>query len=253
MQEDFHTFFIGSAEDYFDILNATYQSIKNADSTAIVVLGGMAGVMNDNLEFFETVFNLGGSNYFDVGNIHSINSDSNAINGPEYKEFLDQQRVDKPFWITEVELGTMDQEKEGYTETDMSETLIISFVKAFASGAEKIFHPSIMESSLKSKPGMENMYTAFQTMIGNIDYFTSVEKLKDGQYKFTVNGSSVYVLWGSEELNDTNMVMGQITIEDISGNIQISTWNDLILTDSPVFVKDLIADFPITVENTHDS
>jgi hypothetical protein len=236
MQEGWLVFFVGSAEDYFDILNATYQSIKNADNDAKVVKGGMAGVMDDNTEFWGTIFDLGGSNYFDIGNIHSINSDSEAINGPEYKAFLDQYSIDKPFWITEVELGTMNQEKDSYIETDMADSLITNFVMAFASGAEKIFHPGLMKPS-GSKPGKESTYYALKTIVDKIDYFESVEKLDDGQYKFTLENNVVYVLWG--EGNIPEEIAGQVTMTDVSGSETVLDATDIILSDSPVFIESI--------------
>ena len=207
MQSNWLVFFNGPAEDYFDILNATYQSIKNADNDAKVVKGGMAGVMDENIEFWEKIFNLGGDSYFDIGNVHSINSDSDAINGPEYKAFLDQQGVDKPFWITEVELGSMNQEKDSYLETDMPDSLITNFVQAFASGAEKIFHPGIVKSTSKSEPGKENTYNALQTIVNKIDYFNTVEKLDDYQFKFTLENNVVYVFWGENDMVSISMML----------------------------------------------
>ena len=127
MQEGWLVFFIGPAEDYFDILKVTFESIKSADINAKVVKGGMAGVIDVHTEFWKEVFDLGGSSYFDIGNIHSINSESEAINGLEYKAFLDEQGIIKAFWITEVELGSMNQQKDSYVETDMSDALITNF------------------------------------------------------------------------------------------------------------------------------
>jgi len=235
MQSNWLVFFNGPAEDYFDILNATYQSIKNADNDAKVVKGGMAGVMDENIEFWEKIFSLGGDSYFDIGNIHSINSDSDAINGPEYKAFLDQQGIDKPFWITEVELGSMNQEKDGYLETDMSDSLITNFVQAFASGAEKIFHPGIVKSTSKSEPGKENTYNALQTIVDKIDYFDTVEKLDDYQFKFTLENNVVYVLWG--ENNIPEEITGQVRMTDASGSETVLNITDLSLSDSPVFIE----------------
>lgn len=235
MQDDDLVFFIGPAVDYFDILNITYQGIKNADSDAKVLHGGMAGVIDEHTEFWEEIFGLGGSSYFDIGNIHSINSDSEAINGPEYKQFLDQQGVDKPFWITEVELGSMNQEKDNYLEMDMSDSLITNFVQAFAGGAEKIFHPGIVKSSSKYEQGKENTYNAFQTIVDKIDFFDSVEKLDVGQYKFTLENNVVYVLWG--ENNIPEEIIGQVKMTDVSGSEIVLNTADLSLSDSPVFIE----------------
>lgn len=235
MQSNWLVFFNGPAEDYFDILNATYQSIKNADNDAKVVKGGMAGVMDENIEFWEKIFNLGGDSYFDIGNVHSINSDSDAINGPEYKAFLDQQGVDKPFWITEVELGSMNQEKDSYLETDMPDSLITNFVQAFASGAEKIFHPGIVKSTSKSEPSKENTYNAIQTIVNKIDYFNTVEKLDDYHFKFTLENNVVYVLWGENDMPEE--ITGQVKMTDVSGSETVLNSAGIVISESPVFIE----------------
>ena len=195
----------------------------------------MAGVIDVHTEFWEEIFILGGDSYFDIGNIHSINSESEGINGPEYKQFLDQQGVDKPFWITEVELGSMNQEKDGYLETDMSASLITNFVQAFASGAEKIFHPGIMKSSKESEPGKESTYDALQTIVDKLDYFDNIEKLGAGQYKFTLENNVVYVLWGENDI--PGEISGQVKMTDASGSETVLNSADLSLSDSPVFVE----------------
>jgi hypothetical protein len=235
MQDDWLVFFVGTSEEYFDILNSTYKSIKSADGSSMVLKGGMAGVMEDMTEFWDDVFSLGGSNHFDIGNIHSINSESDAINGPEYKQYIDNWEINKPFWITEVELGLMDKEKENYENENIADSLIKNFTQAFESGAEKIFHPGIMKISKKIEPGKDETYYALQTLIGKIDYFDICEKLTEGQFKFIFNESIVYVLWGEE--NVTNEITGQVRLTDVSGIETILDSEGIILSESPVFIE----------------
>jgi len=234
MQEDWLVFFVGPAIDYFDILNSTYQSIKNADESSMVLKGGMAGVMKDMTEFWDEVFSLGGINYFDIGNIHSINSESDAVNAPEYQQYLENSGINKAFWITEVELLSKDIEKE-INEEKNADFLITSFIQAFYSGAEKIFHPGIIKSSNKYETGKENTYFALKTLVSKIDYFESCEKLVEGQFKFTVNDNSVYVLWGENNISEE--ISGHVLLTDVSGSVTILDSDELILSESPVFVE----------------
>jgi hypothetical protein len=234
MQEDWLVFFVGPAVDYFDILNSTYNSIKNADESSMVLKGGMAGVMKDMTDFWDEIFDLGGSNYFDIGNIHSINSDSDAVNAPEYKQYLETKEINKSFWVTEVELVSKDIEKD-INEEKNAYFLITNFVQAFYSGAEKIFHPGIMISSNKYEPGKENIYYALKTLVSKIDYFESCEKLAEGQFKFLVNGTAVYVLWGENNISEE--IVGQILLTDVSGSESILDADELILTEKPVFIE----------------
>jgi hypothetical protein len=234
MQEDWLVFFVGPAVDYFDILNSTYQNINNADESSMVLKGGMAGVMEDMTEFWDEAFNLGGSNYFDIGNIHSINSESVAVNAPEYKQYLESKEINKSFWVTEVELLSKDIEKD-INEEKNANFLITSFVQAFYSGAEKIFHPGIMKISNKYENGKENTYYALKTLVNKIDYFESCEKLSEGQFKFIVNGAALYVLWGENNISEE--IIGQVLLTDVSGSETILDSDELILSESPVFVE----------------
>ena len=181
--------------------------------------------MQDHVPFWEDVFTLGGSDYFDIGNIHSINSDSDGINSPEFKSFLENQNIDKPFWITEVELDIMNKGPF----VSMEDHFIINLVSAFASDAEKIFVPGIM------KKDKEIRYLILQLLVDKIDYFNSVEKLDIGQCKFTMEDNVVYVLWG--EKNIPEEIIGQIKMTDVEGSETILNITDLSLSDSPVFIE----------------
>jgi len=80
----------GSAEDYFEILKASYITIKKADSDAKVHISAVLR------ELSPEVFELGAANYFDIISGHGLEG---------YKaerEFLKKYDVgDKPFWVTE--------------------------------------------------------------------------------------------------------------------------------------------------------
>jgi hypothetical protein len=235
MQRDWLVFFAGSAAEYFEILKTTYEAVKAADSNAIVVAGGMAGVMEDMQDFWAEVFSLGGMEYFDIGNIHSINSDSLGVNAPEYQAFLDGQGVDVEFWVTEVELGSMDPVKNDNVDEDMPRRMVTSFVLAFASGADKIFYPGIVKGSGKFEQGKEVVYDTFVTLVEKLDYFESVEKLDDGQYSFVVNGDMVYVLWGDGSVHKD--VTGRVRVTDFMGNVELLDADEIVINDSPVFVE----------------
>jgi hypothetical protein len=192
----------------------------------------MAGVFDDHVEFWADVIGLGGDSFFDIANIHSINSESDSVNAFEFKEFLDTYGVDKAFWVTEVELGSID--KTG-TSVDMGSSLVTNFVSAFHSGADKIFHPGIMRDSGKNEPSKMDIYNAFSTIIGKIDYFLSVEKLDEGQYKFVFENKSVYVLWGEGSIPAE--ITGQIKKTDVSGQETIINSDELVLSTSPIYVE----------------
>jgi len=241
MQEDL-VFFAGTSSDYFDILKATYEAVKEADDSAYVVHGGMAGVTDDNKEFWQGVFDLGGGNYFDIGNIHSISSNSESLYGDEYKQFLEDNQIDKSFWTTEAELSSNSLQGETPSEEAFSKIIVKNYVEAFASGSDKIFYvgleqaPGDEESWLIGKSDeKQETYYAYKTMVEKIDYFDGVEELDDGQYKFTIGSNVVYVLWGEKAIPEE--ITGQVKMTDIKGTETTIESTEISLDDTPAFIE----------------
>lgn len=79
-------------------------------------------------------------------------------------------------------------------------------------------------------------YYSLKNLIEKIDVFTSVEKITDTQYKFTVNGKDVYVLWCEDGVGCTPPpISGTISVTDYLGGEMFGIPN--ILTDSPIFIE----------------
>lgn len=241
MQNDL-VFFKGDASDYYEILKATYEAVKEADEDAYVVSGGMAGVMNDALDFWGEAFELGGNSFFDIGNIHSISSDSKSLYGNEYKDFLEENSINKSFWTTEAELSSHSIHGESPSEEAFAKVIIKSYVEAFASGSEKVFYvglercPGDEESWLIGHSDQKQTpYHAYKTMVGKIDYFDSAEKLDEGQFKFTIDSKVVYVLWGANNIPEE--ITGTVKKTEIDGPETTIESAEISLDDIPVFIE----------------
>lgn len=122
---------------YAELLKNTYQAIKEADSTAQVLIAGAAGADTRFLNFYENMFKADATlkNYFDIANIHCISNDqtSNSFNVVSYKQMLDRQGIDQPIWVTEAEMMT------GSTLEENAETTALNVKNALNAGASKIF------------------------------------------------------------------------------------------------------------------
>ena len=241
MQNDL-VFFKGDASDYYEILKATYEAVKEADDSAHVVSGGMAGVMNDALDFWDTVFELGGTSYLDIGNIHSISSDSESLYGYEYKDFLEDYDINNSFWTTEAELSSFALQGESPSEEAFAKVIVKSYIEAFASGSEKVFYvglehcPGDEESWLIGHSDQKQTpYYAYKTMVEKIDYFNSVEKLGEGQFKFTIDSNIVYVLWGANNIPEE--IVGTVKRTEIDGSETTIESAEISLEDIPVFIE----------------
>ncbi|MHB8859087.1 MAG: hypothetical protein ACYC6Z_06340 [Thermoleophilia bacterium] len=144
------------------------------------------------------------------------------------------------------------------TQDEWSEVLVHSFVEAFGRGASKLFYigldnatPTEETSLLVScqvKPGAsrndpfdpvacqrQKPFYAYKTLVDKIDYFDSVQKLGEGQFRFSIGGRSVYVLWGSLPL--PGEIKGKVRVTDVYGQESEAQAENLSLTDSPVYVE----------------
>lgn len=127
LKEPFLTFYKGTQEDYVEILKESYETIKSTCPDCFVVQGGAAGIRPDMLNYWRKIFELRGANFFDIANIHYINSgDLNTLNTKDFKKLLQENNINKPLWVTEAEYSS---------ETEVEQ----SADGALNAGASKIF------------------------------------------------------------------------------------------------------------------
>jgi len=253
-------FFQGDAADYYDILKTTYEAVKAADPEAYVVQGGMAGMMDIDIEFWQEVFDLGGAEYIDIMNMHSIGHGEH-LNIPAFRQFLDDNGIQgKPVWVTEVQYQQSHQTQD-YTNEDFAKILARSYIFALANGVDKLFYVNIKmpptsggggppfdeRSALITDSGEKSaLFYAHLTIaeiLGEFSKNDTVDILSEsigdwyideGQYKFVIDGQTVYALWGSGPL--PGEITGEVTVIDITGAETLADASSVILSDSPVFV-----------------
>lgn len=252
-------FFVGTPQEYLEILKTSYQVIKKADPDAKVLHAGMAGMQQNFRDFWTPVFSEGGGDYFDIANIHTISTDGRRedLYMIKFKEFLEKYGIkDKPIWITEVQYGSL--QKKPANIKDFETLMVKSSVLSLALGADKLFYIEnwlhwngegkweYIEENTES-----SVHKAYLNLVDKINNFDKVEKIKEelvenkgepdgytsrvGQYKFISGSYSFYVLWGRAELPDE--IYGKIKITDIYGESKVIEANDLILSDEPLFVE----------------
>jgi hypothetical protein len=83
-------------------------------------------------------------------------------------------------------------------------------------------------------------FYSYKTMINKVDYFTSITKLAEGQYKYTFsNKNPVYVLWcDSGTCLLPPGLTGEVKVTDYLGNEEIKYASQITLGESPVFVEE---------------
>ncbi|MEW6142724.1 MAG: hypothetical protein AB1597_06130 [Chloroflexota bacterium] len=254
-------FFQGSSADYLETLKVTWEAVKKADTEAVVVQGGMAGMMEECVRFWQGVFDLGGGEYFDIANMHSIGHGEH-LNIPAFKQFLSRNRLqDKPVWVTEVQFQQA-RETQVFSAEEFARILTRSYIFALANDVDKLFYVNIRlppvrhgvpfdERSALIRDNGEKapLFYAHQTVARLLGDFEAGDRavilhekvgpwhIEEGQYRFSVKGRTVYALFGSGVL--PSELNGKVRVTDISGLSRIVEASSVRLTDSPIFVEQL--------------
>ncbi|MFC1780372.1 hypothetical protein ACFLY9_01620 [Patescibacteria group bacterium] len=258
-------FFVGTSQEYLDILKASYEVIKQADPEAKVVQGGQAGMHDNFVDFWTPVFEGGGANYFDIANIHaiSVNESNESLYIIRFKEFLEKYDAeDKPIWVTEVQFGSLMNEPN---DLKKFETLMVrASVFSLVQGADKLFYienwthwddeGGDMKKKFNSEEFADNStHKVYLNLVDKINEFDEVVIIKEeydeserdnegatsqvGQYKFVNGDRIVYVLWGDESV--PSEISGEVLVTDIYGESENINASDLELSDVPVFVENI--------------
>ncbi|WP_144060475.1 glycosyl hydrolase [Archaeoglobus sulfaticallidus] len=210
-QHDNKYFFKGSGKEYFELVKATYEAVKEADSTAKVVLGGAATLDKESIEWWEEFYSLGGGNYFDIAGIHSYADEKDDFNVDDLKKLLEKYGINKPIWVTEVgPTGEMSRE-DGIMFAKAA-------IRAFANGAEVLF--------FDYKPVAHVM----AYIIGD---FNRVEKSSEGVYVFETKEDKVYVVWKPGKFPIEG---SEIYVADIYGNVRVEDASGIEVGDTPIYL-----------------
>jgi len=138
-------FYIGTPENYAELLQKSYVAIKSSNSNVQVLIAGAAGVQPEFKKYWERVFSTPKiADYFDIANIHCLSAPNQDKNDPTaisaddlnvtvYKNLLLSYKIIKPIWVTEAE------NVQGNNVEENVKRLEKSVANALKNGAEKIF------------------------------------------------------------------------------------------------------------------
>ena len=260
-------FFVGTSDEYFEILKTSYETIKKADSEAKVLHAGMAGMQENFLEFWRPIFEAGAGDYFDIANMHTINTDNmrHDMYISRFKIFLKEYGLeDRPIFVTEVQFGDLVGQPADLKEFEI--LIAKSTIFTLAQGVDKLFFIENWlffdtEKDPENKIKFDNeaivgtTHKVYLNLIDQLNSFDKVEILEEdytknsgdnegltsniGHYKFTNGNKIIYVLWGGTELPKDLQIDGFLKITDIYGEFEEVAATDSILSDLPIFVETL--------------
>ena len=116
-------------------------------------------------------------------------------------------------------------------------------ILAFANGADVIFidlvgsdNNTIGSSMAFNTDGQPRLFLAtLKTIASKIGGFSKVEKIAVGQYKFTVSGKTVYILWSGTLPKE---ISGKVKVTDTQGQGQtVDAAGIKLSADQPVFIE----------------
>ena len=262
-----------TASGKYDIIKYSYKWIKEADSTAFVLVTAVAGddekMFQRGLQAFNEMLAQGLGNYFDIANMHYYGKvdgnfeEKNEHAYDRYKAAMDKYGVRKPIWVTETSTSSEDNSivSGDGSLVRQAQDMVKRLVIYSAKGADKVFWFNYRQTSAKDKfygcnivshkTGPKPAYYTFKLFVEKIGYYNTVETLKKDKvrlYKFTVpeDNKIVLVAWsqasqtidvsqyfGSEEVLITHIVEDQ----NKQPKTEIVSTNKVPVSISPVFIE----------------
>lgn len=237
--------FRGDVAAYVELMKRGYNAVKAACPGCQVLNGGAAlfDRTKQGGDFWWEYASLGGKPYIDIIALHFNDGKDPGVQDVAVFETAianvkNALGADKPIWMTEF--GVVVNVPPGgfvsLTETQAASWYTRFYaaglnggVKRFFSDAQAFFLPTSGSKATLLLPYYTNKL--LEAKLGN---FTASTKLAAGQYRFTVNGAPVYVLWSGVPAE----LSGTVTFYDIYG--VESTGNAASLTptqDLPLIVQ----------------
>lgn len=225
---------------FVELMRRSYEAVHAADPEAVVLNGG-AGIplwVEDAIHggsFWSEFAELGGGETVDAIAVHYNDGKVDGGDIDEFEYQLNRMREllgDKPIWLTEfgvmVEFGGR---FFALPEVDAAAWYIRFYAAGLANGVERFFSDAAsfitMEGEIRLTFFVNRMMEA---MIGG---FSEAVKLDDGQYRFTVDGFPVYVLWDGVPAE----ISGEVVTTDMYGHQLTLSVEDVIPSEnSPLIV-----------------
>lgn len=198
------------------------KTAKAANPEVRILFGGigpMPGGYEAGLRYFDEMLRAGAGDFYDIIGVDAFTQPVEKVVS-DYRRVLNKHNLKQPIWVLQTGASSEHNRHNpwGGTPERQAEYVVKGFVTAFAAGAEKVFWGDTVDnrraaqpapdplgfesfglfysSTLEKKPG----YYTYALVAAKLDGFESVEKIAEGQFKFTFKDRKpVYVLWAEGE------------------------------------------------------
>ena len=175
-------------------------------------------------------------NHFDIAAYHCEDCDDGA-RIQEFKNFLKQNGVDKPVWVTSITFT-------GVSDKEQAQKFFSGYLNAFGKGADKVFYERWSESLggrlalaniIQLPSTQKQVYNTFAALIKKLDNFSSAQEVSDGHYEFAVGKKTIHVFMKAMDLPKD--VQGDVMRMDFNGTVKKEKTFNVASADLPAVIE----------------
>ena len=204
-----------SPVDYYQVLKATYEGVKEADPAALVmvnVAGLGQGLEKSSIDYIRDLMKLGSGKYFDVFSYHVYPEAYDTVVLQTYLSEVKALLGSKPVWITETAISDQPdfQAQAGW--------LVKNYAFHLANGVEKIFWLDLSDGSPRTPDRLARhggliafegtkkpSYYTYKKLVEILEGsdWNGIQIIRQSEsiyiHKFTKKGKPVWVAWNDNE------------------------------------------------------
>jgi hypothetical protein len=222
---------------FVELMRRSYETIKASCPTCQVLNGG-AGIPQwinaAGSSFWRDFAEMGGGQYLDIVAVHYNNGKTDGGNEAHFATQLTALRalpdMDKPVWVTEfgVMVGPEGERFLRLGEVEAAAWYMRFYTVGLANGAERFFSDRVSFFAMRQNERLLPFYVN-KLLEAKLGGFSAAETIAPGQYRFSVSGRDVYVVWTGIPAGVEGRVFDMYGREYAPGTILPSSANPLII------------------------
>jgi hypothetical protein len=257
-------FWLGTEEEYLELLKSSYTTIKSADPSATVFASSYTFEPwpADIKPFFKFILNKG-RDFSDLWDLHLyLDPDDNEDKINLVKIEMQNLGYEKKLWATEsgeIDIKEYPKFSKSFKSEEelklQSEEIVKRYASAFGEGIEKVFRLRLTPYKENESPSerfnhmgltfdanaedKKPAYLTYKLMQDKLKNFVKVKKLADNVYIFD---GDVVVAWsetGKKKINLSPYFPNKVKVTHLNNDKSTETKksDSIIITESPIFIE----------------